>query len=213
MADLESLAKAMNIQPDQVRNALARPIVSGQPIANALAQSGDSPMMANILGLYHALNPFKDATVGDLGEQAAYATPGVGNALSAKDAANAYGDRNWLGVGLGALGAVPFLGGATKMAGKASSVEQLAGLRSKWLDAQKLYQAEEARLHSLPEHATDQISELADRRLPAIEHLSLQHSREAQRIVDKMSDAEFNAMHPKLHPDEWDWTDPEQFHP
>jgi len=76
MADYEALAQAMK-----------RPLVPGQPVTDAMgSQVGQSPIAENILALYHALNPFKDATVGDVGEQAAYATPGLGNALSAKDA-------------------------------------------------------------------------------------------------------------------------------
>ena len=109
MADLEALAKALS----------AKPLVPGQPVGNALINQGDSPIMNNLLGLYHALNPFKDSTVGDLGEQAAYAAPGLGNALSGKDAYNALtpdaqGNRNWLGGGLGLLGALPLGGGIIK---------------------------------------------------------------------------------------------------
>jgi len=44
-------------------------------------------------------------------EMAAYATPGVGNILSARDAYNAAQEHDWLGAALGAVGAVPVLGG------------------------------------------------------------------------------------------------------
>jgi hypothetical protein len=81
-----------------------------------MAGVGDSPIMSDIYGLYHSLNPFAEATPRDAATQAAYAAPGLGNALSAKDAADSLRVRDYLGAGLGALGAVPLMGGVMREA-------------------------------------------------------------------------------------------------
>lgn len=44
----------------------------------------------------------------------AYATPGIGNVLSARDAYEGALNRNWLAAGLGILGAIPIVGYASK---------------------------------------------------------------------------------------------------
>ena len=55
----------------------------------------------------------KPQTWADMGEQVAYQTPLVGNALSGRDAVNAFRNRDWVGTGLGALGALPLFGMAS----------------------------------------------------------------------------------------------------
>lgn len=69
-----------------------------------------SPAVMNMMGLAGAFIPTKQEAIDAL----LYNTPVVGNALSARDSYNAFADRDWLGAGLGALGAAPFLGGMAK---------------------------------------------------------------------------------------------------
>jgi len=60
-------------------------------------------------------NQLRDAmtpkSMGDVGNMALYATPGVGNALSARDAYNSASEGDWMGSALGGIGAIPLFGG------------------------------------------------------------------------------------------------------
>jgi hypothetical protein len=52
----------------------------------------------------------EEAQPGQVANFLAYQTPVVGNALAARDAVESAGNRDWLGFGLNALGALPLLG-------------------------------------------------------------------------------------------------------
>jgi hypothetical protein len=84
-----------------------------------------------------------------------------------------------------------------------SPSERLRELRSKWIDLERELNRANKELSNIPEEAETRIEQLADKRIPAIEHLQLKLSNEAQRIVDKLSDADFDALDETLHPDEW----------
>lgn len=53
-----------------------------------------------------------------LAETGAYATPGLGSALSAKDAIEGIQNRDWVGATLGAVGAIPLVGSIEHVAAK-----------------------------------------------------------------------------------------------
>jgi hypothetical protein len=107
MTDYSKLAEALS-------GVSSSPIVPGQPVADSFSGLGNSPIMSDIYGLYHSLNPFAEATVGDVGRQAAYAAPGLGNALSARDSADSFRSGDYLGSAIAGLGAIPFFGGMAK---------------------------------------------------------------------------------------------------
>ena len=127
--DYESIVNALigppdNSPPKTMADALyaAAPAAYQSPQDFASANTGIGDQVRNqlrqYLGGFDAMRP---KTASDLGEMALYSTPGLGNALSARDAYNAGSSGDWRGAALGAIGAVPFFGGMTHMADEAAA--------------------------------------------------------------------------------------------
>ena len=115
----------------QLRDALA-----AQPQSDATVGDRARRGLADYFGGFDQLRDALGAqlsTPEGFGEAAAYATPGVGQALSARDAYNALGDRDWRGAALGAVGMIPFMGGMTKSSAKLADAlanSEKAGIRA-----------------------------------------------------------------------------------
>lgn len=108
MVDTSRLVDALAAQPqgnsairDRTRAALADYFSGFDQLRNALGAQLSTPEGA--------------------GEAAAYATPGIGQALSAWDTYNAAKQGDWRGAALSGAGLLPFVGGMTKAA-KAMSI-------------------------------------------------------------------------------------------
>ena len=91
-----------------------------------------------LAGYWNALRSFLPQSKEEAAEMAAYATPGLGNVLSAKDAVQGLYNRDWLGAGIGAAGLLPF-GGLIKGAARAerAALKDRSPEFRKWFGASK----------------------------------------------------------------------------
>jgi|GEM_PF-6587387 len=111
--------EAVQKRPTQATRALYASTTNA--LANSIA--GDTGQDRNdvVATLGTVLNAMAPKTPGEAAEMAAYATPVLGEALSAKDSVMAASQGDWAGAALSALGVVPFVGAVTKPASKAAT--------------------------------------------------------------------------------------------
>lgn len=112
---------------DQLRAAFASPQQNYYPSMGDALHEMDERANYGAPGTYHrqlhdqlqsglaGFDTLRDAmipkTAADAGEMAAYMTPGLGNALSARDAYEGIQQGDWRKAALGGIGAIPFIGG------------------------------------------------------------------------------------------------------